>query len=243
MSRATTVLVVEDEPMVRTVLRRTLETEGFSILEASSREEALAQFGEMQVDLVTLDLKLGHSDGLQLAREMRSIRNVPLVMITGKDSQIDRIVGLEHGADDYIVKPFNLRETMLRVRNVLKRYEAPLVPSENGDRASGPRIRAFNHCVLDLVKRELRSIDGDVIDLTDAEFRLLTLFVENPARVLCRDELARIVQGRDWSPLDRTVDGHVARLRRKLEGPTDEPRLIKSVRGVGYVFAGDVSAR
>jgi two-component system, OmpR family, response regulator len=243
MSHVKTVLVVDDEPRVRTVLRRALETEGFSILEASSREEAIELFGETEVDLVTLDLKLGHSDGLQLAREMRAIRNAPLVMITGKDNQIDRIVGLEHGADDYIVKPFNVRETMLRVHNVLKRYEAPLVPSENGDRVPGPRIRAFDHCVLDLVKRELRSRGGDLIDLTDAEFRLLTLFVENPARVLSRDELARVVQGRDWSPLDRTVDGHVARLRRKLEGPSDEPRLIKSVRGVGYVFAGEVSAR
>ena len=243
MSHVKTVLVVDDEPRVRTVLRRALETEGFSILEASSREEAIELFGETPVDLVTLDLKLGHSDGLQLAREMRAIRNTPLVMITGKDNQIDRIVGLEHGADDYIVKPFNVRETMLRVHNVLKRYETPLGPSDNGDRASGWRVRAFNHCVLDLVKRELQTIDGDLIDLTDAEFRLLALFVENPARVLSRDELARTVQGRDWSPLDRTVDGHVARLRRKLEGSTDEPRLIKSVRGVGYVFAGEVSVR
>lgn len=213
------------------------------VLEASSREGALKAFGEMQVDLVTLDLKLGHADGLQLAREMRAVRNVPLVMITGKDSQFDRIVGLEHGADDYIVKPFNLRETMLRIQNVLKRYQAPLVASEDAGQSSAPRILAFDHCVLDLVKRDLRKTDGALIDLTDAEFRLLALFVQNPARVFSRDEIARIVQGHDWSPLDRTLDGHVARLRRKLEGPTDEPRIIKSVRGVGYVFASDVSAR
>ena len=243
MSRAKSVLIVDDEPMVRTVLRRALETEGFSILEASNREEALKVFGETQVDLVTLDLRLHHSDGLQLAREIRAIRNVPLVVITGKDSQIDRIVGLEHGADDYIVKPFNLRETMLRIHGVLRRYEAPLAASEGNRPASGPRVRAFDYCVLDLVKRELRSTSGDLIELTDAEFRLLVLFVENPARVLSRDELARIVLGREWSPLDRTLDGHVARLRRKLEGPTDEPRIIKSVRTVGYVFASDVSPR
>lgn len=243
MSHARTVLVVDDEPEVRRVLRRALETERFAVLEASSRRDALKAFDEMQVDLVTLDLKLGQTDGLQLAREMRAIRNVPLVMITGKDRQIDRIVGLEHGADDYIVKPFNLRETMLRIQSVLRRYAEPLVPSEESWQASAARIRAFNHYVLDLVKRELRSTDGDLIDLTDAEFRLLVLFVENPARVLSRDELARLVLGRDWSPLDRTLDGHVARLRRKLEGPTDEPRLIKSVRTVGYVFASEVSSR
>ncbi len=174
---------------------------------------------------------------------MRAIHNVPLVMITGKDSQIDRIAGLEHGADDYIVKPFNLRETMLRIQCVLRRYEAPLAPSGGAERTSAPRIHAFDHCVLDLVKREVRSSDGDLIDLTETEFRLLALFVENPARVFSRDEIARHIQGHDWSPLDRTVDGHVARLRRKLEGATDEPRMIKSVRGVGYVFASDVSAR
>ena len=219
------------------------KSQGFSILEAASKDEALKVFGEAQIDLVTLDLKLGHADGLELAREMRAIRNVPLVMITGKDSQIDRIVGLEHGADDYIVKPFNLRETMLRIQCVLRRYEAPLAPSEGDGRTSAPRIHAFDHCVLDLVKREVRSSDGDLIDLTETEFRLLALFVENPARVFSRDEIARHILGHDWSPLDRTVDGHVARLRRKLEGATDEPRMIKSVRGVGYVFASDVSSR
>ena len=243
MPHTRVVLIVDDDPMVRAVLRRALESEGFSILEASNREDALKVFGETQIDLVTLDLKLHHSDGLQLAREMRAIRNVPLVMITGMDSQIDRIVGLEHGADDYIVKPFNLRETMLRIHGALRRYEAPLAVSEGNGPASAPRVRAFDQCVLDLVKRELRSSGGDLIELTDAEFRLLVLFVENPTRVLSRDELARIVLGREWSPLDRTLDGHVARLRRKLEGPTDEPRIIKSVRTVGYVFASEVSLR
>jgi DNA-binding response OmpR family regulator len=241
MPHANTILVIDDEPEVRRILRRALETEGFSVVEASHGHEALAALRETQIDLVTLDLKLDGFDGLELAKEIRSIRNAPLIMITGKDSQIDRIVGLEHGADDYIVKPFNLRETMLRVQRVLRRYEAPLAASE-GD-ASGPRMHAFDHCVLDLAKRELRSGQDALIDLTDTEFRLLALFVENSARVLSRDELARVVQGRDWSPLDRTLDGHVARLRRKLEDATDEPRIIKTVRGVGYVFASDVSSR
>ena len=182
---------------MRSVLQRALESEGFSILEAATEHEALDLFSKADVDLVTLDLKLRHADGLQLAREMRAIRNVPLIMITGMGSEIDRIVGLEHGADDYIVKPFNMRETMLRIRNVLRRYEAPLVPSGGEGPTSGPRVCAFDHCILDLVKRELRSTDGDLIDLTDAEFRLLTLFVENPTRVLSRDEIARHIQGHD----------------------------------------------
>ena len=243
MSHPRTVLIVEDEAGVRSVLQRALESEGFSILEAATEREAHDLFSKADVDLVTLDLKLRHADGLQLAREMRAIRNVPLIMITGMDSEIDRIVGLEHGADDYIVKPFNMRETMLRIHGALRRYEAPLVLSGGEGPASGPRVCAFDQCVLDLVKRELRSSDGDLIDLTETEFRLLALLVENPARVLSRDEIARHIQGHDWSPLDRTVDGHVARLRRKLEGAADEPRMIKSVRGVGYVFAADVSLR
>ncbi len=243
MSRPRTVLVVDDEPRVRRILRHALELEGFSVLEAATEHEALDLFSKTVVDLVTLDLKLGQADGLQLAREMRAISDVPLIMITGKHSEIARIVGLEHGADDYIVKPFNIRETILRIRNVLKRYEAPLVQPERSAGALARRVCAFDGCVLDLVKRELRSSDGDLIDLTDAEFRLLTVFVENPGRVLSRDELARTVQGRDWSPLDRTVDGHVARLRRKLEAAADEPRIIKSVRTVGYVFTVDVSSR
>ena len=150
---------------------------------------------------------------------------------------------LEHGADDYIVKPLNLRETLLGIENVLRRYAAPLVPSEEAGQPSAPSTRAFDHCVLDLVKRELRSSDGELIDLTETEFRLLALFVENPARVLSRDKILRAVQGREWSPLDRTVDGHVTRLRRKLEGSPDQPRIIKSVRSVGYVFAREVSSR
>jgi two-component system, OmpR family, response regulator len=242
-SNARAILVVDDEPRIRTLLRRALGTEGFSILEASTKEETLRTFRKAQVDLVTLDLNLGHTDGLQLAREMRAIRNVPLVMITGRGSQIDRIVGLENGADDYISKPFNLRETMLRIQCVLRRYDAPLAPSEGDAPSSGSRVRAFDHCVLDLVRRELQSTDGEFIDLTDTEFRLLALFVENPARVLSRDELTQIVLGREWSPLDRTLDGHVARLRCKLGGRADERRFIKSVRGVGYVFASDVSSR
>jgi two-component system, OmpR family, response regulator len=243
LSRPRTVLVVDDDPRVRSILRHALESEGSSVLEAATEHEALALFRMAVVDLVTLDLKLGHADGLQLAREMRAISNVPLIMITGKHSEIARIVGLEHGADDYIVKPFNMRETMLRIRNVLRRYEAPLVQPERCAGALARRVCAFDGCVLDLSKRELRSSDGDVIDLTDAEFRLLTVFVENPGRVLSRDELARTVQGRHWSPLDRTVDGHVARLRRKLEAAADEPRIIKSVRTVGYVFTVAVSSR
>jgi len=232
------VLIVEDDPDVRGVLRQGLKDEGFATFEAGNRDEALRCLAEYPVDLVTLDLRLDHVGGLEVAREIRAKRNIPIVMITGRDAPIDRVTGLEHGADDYITKPFNIREVTLRLRNVLRRYEPPL----NRDPGAGAAGRyAFDDCILDMQKRELRSQHGEAIDLTDLDFRLLLLLVENCSRVLSRDEISRALTGHDWSPLDRTIDGHIARLRRKLEAPTDEPRLIKSVRGVGYVFAGEVA--
>jgi two-component system, OmpR family, response regulator len=234
------ILIVDDEPAVRAVLSRALTDEGFKTFEAGSRDEAMRCLAENSVDLITLDLRLGQVGGLEVAQEIRAMRNLPIVMITGCDQAIDRVAGLEHGADDYITKPFNIREVLLRLRNVLKRYAHPVAfhDTMNSDAASR---YVFEHCILDPSKREVRAKRGERIDLTDVEFRLLLLLVKNCTRVLSRDEISQALNGHEWSPLDRTIDGHIARLRRKLETPADEPRLIKSVRGVGYVFAGDVS--
>jgi two-component system, OmpR family, response regulator len=234
------VLIVDDEPAVRAVLSRALTDEGFKTFEAANRDEAMRCLAENSVDLITLDLRLGQVGGLEVAQEIRIKRNIPIVMITGCDQAIDRVAGLEHGADDYITKPFNIREVLLRLRNILKRYAPPVTVHDkpNGDAACR---YFFEHCILDPAKREVRAERGDRIDLTDIEFQLLLLLVKNCTRVLSRDEISQALTGHEWSPLDRTIDGHVARLRRKLESPADEPRLIKSVRGIGYVFAGDVS--
>jgi len=237
------ILIVDDEPEVRAVLRNALEGDGFSVIEASNRDDAIRCVDSQSIDLVTLDLRLGQEDGLDLAREIRTRRNIPIVMITGRDAPLDRVTGLEHGADDYITKPFHIREVVLRLQNVLMRYAPSLKKSlAAAGSASGPRQFAFDKCVLDLQRRELRLSDGTIVDLTDIEFRLLALLLENPARVLSRDEISHSLTGRDWSPLDRSIDGHIARLRRKLEAPAEELKMIKSVRGVGYVFAADVSA-
>jgi two-component system, OmpR family, response regulator len=234
------VLIVDDEPAVRAVLIRALTDEGFETFEAGNRDEAMRCLAENSVDLITLDLRLGQADGLVVAQEIRARRNLPIVMITGCDKAHDRVAGLEHGADDYITKPFNIREVLLRLRNILKRYSRPLAFDNAVNRDFVCRY-VFEDCILDPTKREVRARRGERIDLTDVEFRLLLLLIRNCTRVLSRDEISQALNGRDWSPLDRTIDGHIARLRRKLEYPADEPRLIKSVRGIGYVFAGDVS--
>jgi len=234
------VLVVDDEPDIRSILCRGLKAEGYVVSEACNKAQILSHLETQPVDLITLDLDLGTERGLELAREIRSRRNVPIVMITGKGEPSDRLIGLEYGADDYVAKPFKMREVILRIRNVLRRYEleARIDEFESERQGEGERY-AFETGTLDVGRRELRSRDGKHIDLTDAEFDLLTIFLRNSTRVLSRDDIMELLKGRPWSPLDRTIDGHVARLRRKIEPESEEPRLIKSVRGVGYVFAAE----
>lgn len=235
------ILVVDDEPPVRSILRSGLEREGYEVSEAANKAELLRCLETAPIDLITLDLDLGGENGLLLAREVRAQHNIPIVMITGKGDVFDRVAGLEQGADDYIVKPFHIREVLMRARSVLRRYELESVAEDVGNSVSVPMERyKFDGSILDVPRRELKTANGETIDLTDAEFDLLSIFLRQPARILSRDELMRVLNGRDWSPEDRTIDGHIARLRRKVDSRSEMPRLIKSVRGVGYVFIGDV---
>ncbi|HRK18630.1 MAG TPA: response regulator [Hyphomicrobiaceae bacterium] len=239
-----TILVIDDEQPVRTLLRECFDLEGFRVLEADSSVSALDQLSREPVDLVTLDLKLGGESGLELAAEMRARRNVPIVMITGKGDTIDRIVGLELGADDYITKPFHVREVLARVRAVLRRYDAGHAPDTAQPPAQAQQNQAeryaFAGLVLDCSARELATDTNERRDLTTAEFNMLEMFVRRPSRVLSRDNIMDILKGHDWSPYDRSIDALVVRLRRKIEPDPDMPRLIKTVRGVGYVFTPDV---
>lgn len=248
------ILVVDDEPEIRALLRKLFEREGFSVIEAASGTEMMAEVSSQPVSLVTLDLGLGGEDGLELARRVRARNNVPIVMITGKGDTIDRVVGLELGADDYIAKPFHLREVLARVRAVLRRYgqatgpetapdptaTVPANPTASADPA--PARFAFADWVLDIPRRELAcATTGSLRDLTTGEFNLLQVFIARPGRVLSRDNLMDLLKGHEWTPLDRTIDNLVARLRKKIEGEAAEsPRLIKTVRGVGYVFTADI---
>lgn len=235
------ILVVDDEPAIRSILRSGLEKEGYEVSEASNKTELLHCLETASIDLITLDLDLDGENGLQLAREVRAQHNIPIIMITGKGDEFDRVAGLEQGADDYIVKPFHIREVLMRARSVLRRYELESAVEDIGSSISVPVERyKFDGCILDVPRRELKAANGEIVDLTEAEFALLSSFLRQPARILSRDELMRVLNGRDWSPEDRTIDGHVARLRRKIDSQAEMPRLIKSVRGVGYVFTGDV---
>lgn len=234
------ILVVDDEPQIGGVLRALLEREGFDVLEATNGREMWNYLRENEISLITLDLNLGQEDGFTLAREIRNQLDIPIIMISGKADDIDRIVGLELGADDYITKPFNLREVLARIRAVLRRYEPrPVVAAGANEEAEG--IFRFDGWRIDVPGRDATRGDGERVDLTTAEFNLLTIFIERPKRVLSRDVLLDLLKGNEWSPLDRSIDTLIGRLRRKIEVDHDHPSLIKTVRGVGYVFTADVT--
>lgn len=239
-----TILVVDDEPKIRLLLRRCLESDGYRVLEAADRREAELCLQGHQIDLVTLDIQLGSESGLAIAAQVRANSRVPIIMVTGKGDIIDKIVGLEMGADDYITKPFHLREVLARVRSVIRRSEtnaAPLVatPSPAADLAED--ILVFDGWQANVSRFELTDPAGQLADLTGAEFKLLMIFLQSPKRILSRDQIMDHVNGNDWTPNDRTIDNQVARLRKRIEEDPANPKIIKTIRGVGYMFARDVS--
>ena len=237
------ILVVDDEPQVRLLLRRCFEAEGYQVSEAAGRGEALELISQSPFDLVTLDLGLTDGDGLTVAREIRGRSPVPIIMVTGKGDTIDRVVGLELGADDYIAKPFHLREVLARVRAVLRRSGAGATAAGEASTpqpaAAGQNVLTFAGWALDTAKRELKNEDGTICDLTTGEFDLLVLLASNTNRVLSRDQIMDGLKGHDWTPYDRTIDNLVVRLRRKVEADPARPTLIKTVRGVGYTLTAD----
>lgn len=240
MNRSSHILVVDDEPLMRSLLREGLEAEGYRVSEAGGKAGLMRFLETSDIDLITLDLGLPGGDGLELAREIRAKRNVPIIMITARDTPDDRLTGLEHGADDYIVKPFRLREVLLRIRTVLGRYELLTTSAMRDVQAARYEFAAG---LLDVAKRELIGSDGSSIPATDLEMELLGLFLRHPQRVLSRDEITQALYGRDWSPRDRGLDVHITRLRKKIQSSAAQGRLIKAVRNVGYVFTGDVRLR
>lgn len=192
--------------------------------------------GQHAIDLITLDLMLGGENGLTIATQVRSRHDVPIVMITGKGDMVDKVVGLEMGADDYITKPFHPREVVARLRAVLRRKG----PANGTQTASASERLAFGDWVIDLGKRQVVSSRQGELQLTTAEFNLLAIFTKRPQRVLSRDAIMDLLKGHDWTPFDRSIDALVSRVRRKLEDNPDSPHYLKTVRGVGYVLACDV---
>jgi DNA-binding response OmpR family regulator len=245
MSEPLHILIVDDEPRIRTMLRRYLVGEGFNVTEAADGAALRTALDRAAVDLVLLDLMLPGEDGLSLARHIRQRFELPIIMLTGKGDLIDRVVGLEVGADDYIVKPFELRELLARIHTVMRRSGTRTTPGTapvpvRPDGGAEEQL-AFEGWRLDLARRELRRPTGEPVSLTAGEFDLLCVFVRHPKRVLSRDQLKDLVKGREWAAYDRAVDTQVGRLRKKIEADPSHPKLIKTMRGGGYVFAATVT--
>lgn len=227
------ILVVDDDPRIRQMLTRYFEDEGYIVSSAADGNEMRVCMRAQNFDAILLDLVLpGGTDGLDLAREIRAQSDVPIMMLTGRDDVVDRIVGLEVGADDYIAKPFHLREVHARLKSILRRRQAPARVSE----PSAEEIIGFEGWKLNISRRQVLDPDGQEVELTTGEYEMLTAFVRNAGRVLTREVLMDLTRGRNLEAFDRTIDAQIVRLRRKIETDPKKPQFIKAVRGVGYVF-------
>jgi two-component system, OmpR family, response regulator len=232
MSDNAHILVVDDQQEICDVVQEYLTGEGYRVSTAHDGNGMRRVLGQHHVDLVILDLMLPGEDGLTLARSLRNESGIGIIILTGRGETVDRIIGLEMGADDYLPKPFHLRELLARVKSVLRR-----VQSRVGEPGQPVRTNArFAGWSLDLSSRELLSPAGQQVRLTTGEFDLLAAFVNNPNQVLSRDRLLDLARNREAGPFDRTIDVQVGRLRRKLEDDPQNPSLIKTVRGSGYIF-------
>jgi DNA-binding response OmpR family regulator len=230
------VLIVDDDPTIREMLKDYLESNQYQVYEADSGAAMRAHLAGNVPQVVLLDVGLPGEDGLSLARYVREHYDIGIIMVSGAGETIDRIVGLEVGADDYLAKPFDPRELRARLKSVVRRYQRvqpSQQPSTTGDTEN--RVR-FGSCTLDLNSYQLFSAAGEEIPLTSMEFELLKIFAERPNRPLTRDQILSLTQNRDWDPYDRSIDIRIARLRRKIETDADKPQVIKTIRGVGYMF-------
>ena len=225
-------LVVDDDEDIRELLRNYLSGVGYTVSEAADAVALHSVLATRAIDLILLDQRLPDADGLVLARELRAASDVGIIIVTGFGQPVDRIVGLEVGADDYVSKPIDLRELLARIRSVLRRRGAR--PAEVQETLQ------FNGWTLDTASRTLYAPSGQPVTLTSGEFDLLRVLASHPNRVLSRDELMNALHHRDAGPYDRAIDVQVGRLRRKIEADPSQPELIKSVRGAGYLFAARV---
>jgi DNA-binding response OmpR family regulator len=218
------VLVVEDELQIARIVRDYLEHEGFQVEHAADGEAALAAVRRANPDLIVLDLRLPKRDGLDVAREVRRFSEVPIVMVTARGEEADRVAGLELGADDYIVKPFSPRELVARIRAVLRRTDAP---------RGVPEVREVGDLRIDIDK--MRTMVGErSVDLTPTEFQLLTAMMRQPGRVFTRAQLLDAVHGVAFESYERAIDAHIKNMRKKIEASSAQPRYILTVHGVGY---------
>jgi two-component system torCAD operon response regulator TorR len=235
------ILVVEDEAITRAKLVGYFQHAGYRVSEAENKAQMTAVLDKHHIDLVMLDINLPDEDGLMITRNLRSHSTIGIVLVTGRTDSIDKIIGLEMGADDYVTKPFELRELLVRVKNILWRISLTeqkmavvTEPDEDDD------LFHFGQCSFDIPKRKLLK-NNVPIKLTKAEYDILVAFVANPSRVLSRDRLLNLIAHRVEAPNDRTIDVLVRRLRNKIEDNPKEPQIFTTIHGEGYLFAADLS--
>jgi DNA-binding response OmpR family regulator len=229
MADVSTILLVDDEDSIQKLLTYPLERDGFKVVHARDGEEALARFAEEDVDLVVLDLMLPKLDGLEVCKRLRAESTVPIIMLTARDDELDKVLGLELGADDYVTKPFSIREFRSRVKALLRRAAAPRHDPR------GDEVIVNDGLSIDLARRVVE-VDSRAVQLTYVEFELLRILASNPGRVYTRQMLLEALWGGYEYREPRTIDVHVRHLREKLEADPREPELIHTVRGVGYRF-------
>ncbi|HET7364099.1 MAG TPA: response regulator [Burkholderiales bacterium] len=230
---ATRILVVDDDRTVRDMLAQYLGEHGYEVALADGGDAMRAELERALPSVVLLDVRMPGKDGLTLARYVREHYDVGIIMVTAADDIVDRVAGLEVGADDYIAKPFDLRELRARLKSVLRRLEAKAPGARAA--AAPPRIN-IGRCLLDLRSHQLSDAKGREVPITSMDFELLKAFIEHPNQVLTRDRLLSLTRNRGWEPYDRSIDIRIARLRRKVEDDPDHPRAIRTVRGAGYMY-------
>ena len=238
MAASPSILVVEDDRATRALIARYLRTNAFQVATAADGREMERTLAANRVDLVILDVMLPGEDGLSLCRKLRQGSSLPIIMLTARGEDVDRILGLEMGADDYLAKPFNPRELLARIKAVLRRQALALTASAFG----AAKALEFRGWRLDPTLRELRDPNGARVALTSAEFDLLQVLCERPGRVLSRDSLLDLTQGRTAGSFERSIDVLISRIRRKIETDLQNPEIIKTVRSGGYLFTPEVTA-
>jgi len=229
------ILIVEDEDVTRFNLRNLFEAEGYQVFEAVDGESMASMLNQQAINLVIMDINLPGKNGLLLGRELASNKNLGLIFLTGRDSDIDKILGLEIGADDYLTKPFNPRELTIRARNILNR-----ITHSSAEDSTDQAMISFNQWTLNGNSREMTSPSGNIIAIPRGEYRALRLLIKNIGRIVSRQELIKEMTGRDLRSNDRTVDVTIRRLRKHFESEANTPELINTIHGEGYRFVGKV---
>jgi len=237
MDQRHAVLVVDDDPSIREMLAEYLSERDCTVFAAADCGQARELVATRPCGVVLLDIGLPGEDGLSFARYLRERHDIGIIILSGAADTIDRIIGLEIGADDYLAKPFDLRELHARLKSVARRYLRPVAASIGAPHpVASTRQLSVGDCRLDIDRQQLFGASGEEIAITAMEFDLLRAFAERPNRPLSRDTLLDLTQNREWDPFDRSIDIRIARLRRKIEADPEKPRIIRTVRGVGYMF-------